>query len=174
MYFAYSDLPRINHTSIYIHSHPQNMVRQKKNSLRCPKLTCVGAYMLARGTATVLAFGIAVRILRHVFVAVVLTALLTCAKLHHFEVLGRRMVAVLASQVSGGRRRTVFLALAPGTLPPLDSLHVLHLASTGVHTRAASREFPYSELTHTLCGARTCKLNTLKLYFAILSIPSSS
>lgn len=129
--------------------------------------------MLARGTATVLAFGIAVRILRHVFVAVVLTALLTCAKLHHFEVLGRRMVAVLASQVSGGRRRTVFLALAPGTLPPLDSLYVLHLASTGVHTRAASREFPYSELTqHT--AARACKLNTLKLYFAILSIPSSS
>ena len=106
---------------------------------------------MARRTATVLAFGIAVRILRHVFVAVVFTALLTCAKLHHFEVLGRRMVAVLASQVSGGRRRTVFLALAPGTLPPLDSLYVLHLASTGVHTRAASREFPYSELTqHTL------------------------
>ena len=89
--------------------------------------------MLARATATVLAFGIAVRILRDVLVAVVLTALLTRAKLHHFEVLGRRMVAVLASQVSGGRRRTVFLALTRATLPPLDSLYVLHLAGTGTH-----------------------------------------
>ena len=84
--------------------------------------------MLVSGTTTVLAVGIAVRILRHVLVAVVLTTLLARPKFHYSDVLARRVVAVLASQLSGGRRSTVFLALTPITLTSVDSLYVLHRA----------------------------------------------
>ena len=120
--------PNFTHTSI-IHSHTQNMARpKKKKSPRCPKLTCVGAYMLVSSTTTVLAVGIAVRILRHVLVAVVLATLLARAELHYSDVLARRVIAVLAPQLSGGRRSTVFLALTRITLASVDSLYVLHRA----------------------------------------------
>ena len=84
--------------------------------------------MLVSNTTTVLAVGIAVRILRHVLVAVVLATLLARAELHYSDVLARRVVAVLASQLSGSRRSTVFLALTRITLASVDSLYVLHRA----------------------------------------------
>ena len=82
--------------------------------------------MAAGATAAVLAIGVAVRIFGHILITVVLPALVARSQLHHPDVLPGRVVAVLASQPTRVRWGAVFFALARVTLPPLDSLYVLH------------------------------------------------
>ena len=91
------------------------------------ELTGVGSFVLTGRTAAVLTVRVAVRLFGRVAVTPGFAARLARAQLEDFDVLARRVVAVVAAILAAVLRCSVLDAFATVALTALDTLHVLHL-----------------------------------------------